>query len=159
MSKICRPSIDTAASQSHMNFGLHLHLMLPVGLVEHLLQSMERPQKGRWCLFQHGMDTYWFHSGVAEVPQSQHDTDCTVARIAKGSFWDKLWQSYLIRTTRLIGDILLDTTVLGEMNPPFEMLGLFTVTTGEMKYVYKPFQNHSLCWWIQFCFSCKNMIN
>lgn len=38
---------------------------------------------------------------------------------------------------------------------PLEMLGLLTVTTGEMKCVYKSFQNHSLCWWIQFCFSWK----
>jgi len=44
-----------------------------------------------------------------------------------------------------MGDILLEVVVLGGMNPPIEMLGLFTGTTGEMKCVYKPFWNRSLC--------------
>lgn len=66
--------------------------------------------------------------GGAEVPESQHDTYCTVARIARDSFWDKLWQLHLLRPTQLMGDILLDVTVVGEINLPFEMPILFTAT-------------------------------
>lgn len=48
--------------------------------------------------------------------------------------------------------------MLGEMNPPSDMLGQFTDPTGEKRSIYKSFQDHSLCQ-NPICFYLENVLN
>lgn len=90
----------------------------------------------------------------AEAHQLLCDLYCT-ARIARRG---KLREFCLLRHTQLMGNMLMDVSMLGELNPPSEMLWQFTDPTGEMRSVYRSFQDLSLRQ-NPICFYLENVLN